>query len=101
MHYGGAKSWTVVPYKYQKKLEAAISNISPFQCPNILRHKHLIISNEFLRDNEIPFTTVVQHPGEYIITEKGAYHGFAIIFSVYLPIFTSSVSGASNLFATE
>lgn len=70
MHQGGSKSWTVVAYKNQQKLEAAIKKISPYQCPNILRHKHLIISHEFLKENDIPFTVVIQNPGEYIITES-------------------------------
>jgi jumonji domain-containing protein 2 len=43
-------------------------------CPEFLRHKELLISPTLLEQNGIPFTRMMQKPGEFVVTYPGSYH---------------------------
>jgi jumonji domain-containing protein 2 len=37
-------------------------------CPEFLRHKELLISPTLLEQNGIPFTRMMQYPGEVVVS---------------------------------
>ena len=39
-----------------------------------MRHQELLISPTLLEQNGIPFTRMMQQPGEFVVTYPGAYH---------------------------
>ena len=39
-----------------------------------MRHKDILFSPSVLKVHNIPYTTAVQHPNEFIIINVGAYH---------------------------
>jgi jumonji domain-containing protein 2 len=52
-------------------------------CPEYLRHKRCLISPAILKKSGIPFTRMVQYPGDVMITFPGSYHfGFNTGFNI-------------------
>lgn len=87
LHAGAPKVWyAVAPGKDSERLDA----FATFQfgsmakmCKEFLRHKRCLMSPHVLHKAGIPFTTVVQQPGEAVITFPGGYHfGFNAGFNV-------------------
>lgn len=75
--YGHEKDWTGISSKYYTRLE---DELAPFLgaeskvCSKFLRHKNMIVTDQFLRDRSIPFTKTAQKEGEIIITLPGGLH---------------------------
>jgi len=86
LHAGRPKSWYSIPPASQKRFESMAQSLDPqgFRgCSEFLRHKTSIFSPKVLRESGIPFHTLVQEPGEYVITFPASYHaGFNHGFNV-------------------
>lgn len=86
LHTGRPKSWYSIPPTSQKRFESLAQSLDPqgFRgCSEFLRHKTSIFSPKVLRESGIPFHTLVQEPGEYVITFPASYHaGFNHGFNV-------------------
>lgn len=86
LHIGEPKSWYSVPLSSRKQFESMCQNyfLSDYKaCHEFLRHKRYHFSPTCLKRHGIPFSTAVQHPGEFIITFPGAYHaGFNHGFNI-------------------
>jgi hypothetical protein len=90
LHHGANKIWIVISPKYGPMLDAlalkmlagrcndCLAKSSPIdygQCDQPLRHKSLLFSPDLLKEAGIPFTTIVQKPGDFVVVFAGAYHG--------------------------
>jgi jumonji domain-containing protein 2 len=86
LHCGASKRWYCIPPEYADRFESLANSYFPdlFQeCRQFLRHKAVMISPLKLRDCGIPFRTVVQEAGEFVITSPRAYHaGFNHGFNI-------------------
>lgn len=86
LHYGEAKSWYSIPPKYRKQFE----NIAEIyfgedhrRCREYLRHKTFLFSPKLLKQRGVEVQTVIQFPGEFVITFPGGYHaGFNHGFNI-------------------
>ena len=77
LHYGAPKYWYAVAPEDRERFEILAQGMVPEMwraCPEFLRHKELLISPTLLEQNGIPFTRVMQHPGEFVVTYPGSYH---------------------------
>jgi [histone H3]-trimethyl-L-lysine9/36 demethylase len=77
LHTGLPKSWYSISPSQRSHFEQIATALYPeeaAECPNFLRHKNKVFSKKFLEDNGIRVHTVVQLPGEYVVTMPGAYH---------------------------
>lgn len=97
IHFGAPKSWyclspkqgeslifpwadicnTFFPAGTARRFEtlaAAYFGEAHRQCDQFLRHKTSMISPQNLKANNIPYVTVTQEPGEFIVTFPSAYH---------------------------
>ena len=92
IHCGGAKQWYVIPPKEKERFERVCQCISLSlsillqpnfkaifgtdykSCPEFMRHKQYILSPTVLSNSGVPYNSVVQNVGEYIITFPYAYH---------------------------
>ncbi|GKY92282.1 hypothetical protein MPSEU_000199300 [Mayamaea pseudoterrestris] len=78
LHAGAPKIWyAVAPGRDAKRFEElAASHFRPAEqrCKEFLRHKRNILSPQVLQKAGIPFTTMVQYPGDAMITFPGGYH---------------------------
>jgi jumonji domain-containing protein 2 len=86
LHYGAAKSWYSIPPKNRRKFESVAESYfaDDFRlCKEFLRHKTKLFSPSFLRENFVSFDSVLQFPGEFVITFPGSYHaGFNHGFNI-------------------
>jgi jumonji domain-containing protein 2 len=86
LHTGAAKSWYSVPVEHRKRFESMAQSFFPIDyrdCSEFLRHKSKLFSPRTLQKYGIPFNTVVQEAGEFIITFPGSYHaGFNHGFNI-------------------
>jgi jumonji domain-containing protein 2 len=87
LHAGAPKVWyAVAPGPDAARLESLTAFHYAHEdklCKQFLRHKMSLLSPIVLRKAGIPFTTVVQRPGEAVITFPGGYHfGFNSGFNV-------------------
>jgi [histone H3]-trimethyl-L-lysine9/36 demethylase len=86
VHLGAPKSWYSIPPKHKKRFENAAQAYFPVEyreCREFLRHKLTMISPNKLKALGIEYNTVVQQPGEFVITFPGAYHaGFNHGFNI-------------------
>lgn len=78
LHAGAPKIWyAVAPGPDSVRLEQLAGFHYAHErkkCKEFLRHKRCLMSPIILRKAGIPFTTVVQRPGEAVITFPGGYH---------------------------
>ena len=77
LHYGAPKFWYAVAPEDRERFEILAQGMVPEMwraCPEFLRHKELLISPTLLEQNGIPFTRMMQHPGEFVVTYPGSYH---------------------------
>jgi len=86
LHAGRPKSWYSIPPASQKRFESLAQSLDPqgfHDCSEFMRHKTSIFSPKVLRESGIPFHTLVQEPGEFVITFPASYHaGFNHGFNV-------------------
>jgi jumonji domain-containing protein 2 len=86
LHHGAAKSWYSVPPTGRKRLENLAQSYFMEEyrgCHEFLRHKTKLFSPTRLKENNIQFQTVLQFPGEFVVTFPGAYHsGFNHGFNI-------------------
>ena len=77
LHYGAPKFWYAIAPEDRERFEILAQGMVPEMwraCPEFLRHKELLISPTLLEQNGIPFTRMMQHPGEFVVTYPGSYH---------------------------
>ncbi|EWM21898.1 lysine-specific demethylase 4c isoform 1 [Nannochloropsis gaditana] len=86
LHAGRPKSWYSIPPHAQRRFESLAQSLNPqgFRtCSEFLRHKTSIFSPKVLRESGIPFHTLVQEPGEFVVTFPASYHaGFNHGFNI-------------------
>ncbi len=87
LHAGAPKVWyAVAAGEDAKRLEQFCEghyHQAKSSCPEYMRHKRALISPAILKKTGIPFTTIVQYPGDAMITFPGSYHfGFNTGFNV-------------------
>lgn len=86
LHSGACKSWYSIPPSHRSRFECfADSYFSQElqQCREYLRHKTKLFSPTKIRQAGIKHHTVVQHPGEIVITFPSAFHaGFNHGFNI-------------------
>ncbi|ESO05604.1 hypothetical protein HELRODRAFT_111100 [Helobdella robusta] len=77
LHYGEPKFWYTIPPQDGRRFERLAEGFFPNElkkCPAFLRHKMTQISPHVLRRYSIPYDTVLQRAGEFMITFPYAYH---------------------------
>lgn len=77
LHFGAPKTWYVIPPAYGKKFEELAAELFPNSfnvCPAFLRHKMTIIDPMWLKEYGIPFDTITQEAGQFMITFPYGYH---------------------------
>ena len=77
LHFGAPKFWYAIAPEDRERFEILAQGMVPEMwraCPEFLRHKELLISPTLLEQNGIPFTRMIQHPGEFVVTFPGSYH---------------------------
>jgi jumonji domain-containing protein 2 len=84
LHAGAPKIWYAISSAHAARFQALASGyFCTESCSEFLRHKQSMVSPQVLQKAGIPFTFMVQYPGEAIITFPGAYHfGFNAGFNV-------------------
>uniref|UniRef100_A0A915P1U9 JmjC domain-containing protein n=1 Tax=Meloidogyne floridensis TaxID=298350 RepID=A0A915P1U9_9BILA len=73
LHFGEPKFWYAIPTKFSDSFEKMASTFFPEEsknCNAFLRHKKFIFSPEVLKANNIQYETVIQNPGEFIISKN-------------------------------
>lgn len=78
LHTGAPKCWYSVPPSNRSQFESYAKFAFAEDCKDceqFLRHKNSMISPKTMKDKGINFNTVVQEPGEFVITFPGTYHG--------------------------
>ena len=77
LHFGAPKFWYAIAPEDRERFEILAQGMVPEMwraCPEFLRHKELLISPTLLEQNGIPFTRMMQQPGEFVVTYPGSYH---------------------------
>lgn len=77
LHFGSPKTWYAIPPAFGKKFEQLAAELFPKShdvCRSFLRHKMTIIDPKLLKEHEIPFDTVTQEAGHFMITFPFGYH---------------------------
>lgn len=86
VHTGAAKSWYSIAPANRQRFEALSESQNAADkrvCGEYLRHKTKLFSPTLMKDCGLEFDTVVQQPGEFVVTFPGAYHaGFNHGFNV-------------------
>jgi jumonji domain-containing protein 2 len=84
LHAGAPKIWYGIASAHAARFQALASGcFCTENCSEFLRHKQSLISPQVLKKAGIPFTFMVQYPGEAMVTFPGAYHfGFNAGFNV-------------------
>ncbi|XP_071472992.1 lysine-specific demethylase 4D-like [Marmota flaviventris] len=77
LHFGEPKTWYAVPPEHGQRLERLARDLFPGSsqcCEAFLRHKVALISPTVLHENGIPFNSVTQEAGEFMVTFPYGYH---------------------------
>ncbi|KAI6242790.1 [histone H3]-trimethyl-L-lysine(9) demethylase [Aphelenchoides fujianensis] len=77
LHFGEPKFWFSIPPSQAEKFERLCAQKFPeeaAQCKAYLRHKLFIVTTRELRNHGIDYGTMVQWPGEFMITFPKGYH---------------------------
>lgn len=77
LHFGEPKTWIAIPPSCGRLLEKACSEAFPktaANCASFLRHKTTLLSPDWLRDHNIPFKTLTQKAGQFVVTFPYSYH---------------------------
>lgn len=77
LHFGAPKTWYAVPPSYGRMFEKLAASIFPKSaavCGAFLRHKMTIFHLNYLKDYDIPYDTVTQEEGQFMITFPFGYH---------------------------
>jgi len=86
LHSGACKSWYSIPPSQRSRFECFADSYfcqELQQCREYLRHKTKLFSPTKIRQAGIKYHTVVQHPGEIVITFPSAFHaGFNHGFNI-------------------
>jgi hypothetical protein len=87
LHAGAPKIWyAIAPGPDGARFEALAAHHYSHvanDCKEFLRHKQSLLSPKLLKKAGIAFTTIIQYPGEAVITFPGGYHfGFNTGFNV-------------------
>jgi len=77
LHAGAPKYWYAIAqedsHRFESLMSSMFSHLSS-TCPEFLRHKRSLLSPSLLQKAGISYTTMVQRPGDIIITFPGSYH---------------------------
>lgn len=86
LHHGAPKTWYTVPPQYGHLLEKLCARLFPDfsrNCTHFMRHKACLLSPAVMKENNVPFQTVVQEERDIIIVFPFAYHsGFNHGFNI-------------------
>jgi jumonji domain-containing protein 2 len=77
LHTGAAKSWYSILPERRARLDSIAEGSYAEElrrCREYMRHKTKMFSPARLKECGLPYDTVVQHAGEFVITFPGAYH---------------------------
>lgn len=77
LHFGAPKTWYAVPPSSGRKFEKLASAQFPKSaavCRAFLRHKMTVMDPKWLKDYDIPFDSVTQEAGQFMITFPYGYH---------------------------
>lgn len=76
---GKEKVWLVIDYKWQSEVEKLVAeyltdaNVES-NCNQILKHKIYFITPNLLKKWNIPYSVLVQKPGDLLFIRSGTYH---------------------------
>ena len=86
LHTGAPKSWYSIQPSDRNRLESLAEGYFANElraCKEYLRHKTKLFSPKLLQSCGLSYDTVVQRPGEFVVTFPGAYHaGFNHNFNI-------------------
>lgn len=77
LHFGAPKTWYAVPPSFGRKFEKLAASVFPKSaavCRAFLRHKMTILNLNYLKDYDIPYDTITQEAGQFMITFPFGYH---------------------------
>jgi jumonji domain-containing protein 2 len=78
LHFGEPKSWYAIPHNQKAQFESLAQSYYPEahkECKQFLRHKATMMSPSVIsRRTNVMLTHTIQEPGQFVITQPGAYH---------------------------
>ncbi|KAJ1518903.1 hypothetical protein ONE63_011489 [Megalurothrips usitatus] len=78
LYLGHPKVWVVIPPWATELLEFHLRKsgilLNHASCTNILGHKSVLPTVRWLKEREIPFKVIVQHPGDMVVLYPSAAH---------------------------
>ena len=80
LKYGHPKLWLIVDYRWQAEVEKNVVNYLKAKfpkkkfCDQMLKHKIYLLSPQLLKELGIPYSIVLQKPGDLFFIRAGTYH---------------------------
>ncbi|KAL1527961.1 hypothetical protein AB1Y20_009332 [Prymnesium parvum] len=77
LHFGAPKQWYVVPPTHAPHVRRLCKELQPelaAACDEFLRHKTTLIAPELLQRAKIPYSSVLQTEGTFVVVLSSAYH---------------------------